>query len=244
MAGKQDKEDPRDPREVAGLCKAIPKRNLGELLHGRRGMVEEFSKAMGVRRETVSRWVNGMRRMDDSQIAKASWLLGVHPLYLLDMREEKDPTIGFIPYEDEGLLVPRKSMIEAVGCLSIPSIGKYDEQSQRWETLYGFTGGLTELESMCVDPDIGFEKSTEHVPMGTDEAESLRKEVIRSLVAIDGDYRNPSGVMFAMLEILISTADSSSCVFVFDDLAKLFVEVAYSNEDDAMCAARAQLTSD
>ncbi|MCH3967358.1 MAG: hypothetical protein LKG13_01145 [Atopobiaceae bacterium] len=243
MAGKQDDEASRDPREVAGLCKAIPKHNLGKLLHRRRGMVAEFADAMGVNSKYPSKWVSGDKRMTNEQVAKASWLLGVHPLYLLDMREEEDPAICYIPYEDEGLLVPRESMIEAVGFLSIPAIGKYDERSQRWETLYGFTGGPTECESMCVNPDIGFERSTEYVPMSTEEAESLRKEAIRSLVAIDGDFRNPSGVMFAMLEILLSTAGGSNCVFVFDDLEKLFVESAYSN-DDAMCTARARLASD
>ena len=232
VAVAEEKDDGCDPREVAGLCKAIPKRNLGELLHEQRGMVAEFADAMGVSRETVSRWVSGTRRMDDSQVAKASWLLGVHPLYLLDMRDEADPSISYIVYEDEGLFVPRKSMAKAVGLLSIPASGQYDEESHRWVTLCGFMGGRTYDEGMCVDPDLSFESESKYVPMSAEEADDLREEAIHSLVAIDGDYRNPSGIMFAMLGIILSTAGGSECVFAFDELAKMFGSLAYTNESN------------
>lgn len=226
----EEKDDGRDPREVAGLCKAIPKRNLGALLHERRGMVTEFADAMGVSHETVSRWIKGTRRMDDSQIAKASWLLVVHPLYLLDMAYEADQSIVYFEYEDESLSRPRESMAEAVGSLSIPVNGRYDAHLHRWETLVGFEGGPAETEQMLVYAHSYFESESEYVPMSAEEAEDTRKEAIGSLVAIDGDFRNLSGVMFAMLAIILSTADDGYCAAAFSDLLKMFESSAYTKE--------------
>ena len=195
-------------------------------------MVAEFADAMGVRRETVSRWIKGTRRMDDSQIAKASWILVVHPLYLLDMayEVEADESIDYFKYMDKGLFGPHESMAEAVGSLSIPVNGRYDVHSHRWETLIGFEGGPAEDEDMLVDAYTHFESESEYVPMSAEEADDTRKEAIRSLVAIDGDFRNPSGVMFAMLAIILSTADGDYCVFALSDLMKMFESVAYTKE--------------
>lgn len=258
MAVAEEKDDGRDPREVAGLCKAIPKRNLGELLHRRRGMVAEFADAMGVSRETVSRWISGTRRMDDSQVAKASWLLGVHPLYLLDMREDAGLSCPCEEWPGDDFTKERKSMWNAIRMLG--------ELTNDEEGIARYIHGVPKYRGILI---CDFRQSMGMIiePVG-DEAEFAEdtdehryEHMRRSLLGFHGDYRSPWAIVRCMLEITTDTIGFVYTNTVIDGVAQLFDTAAYTAErdrlyltkgaqgmysDDAytMRAARARLTSD
>lgn len=81
-----------DPREAAGILRAIPKRNLGKLIASRGFTKRGLSVHLGKDKSTVGKWVHGTLRMSNADLLLTATELHVSPLYLLDLTTEEWPS--------------------------------------------------------------------------------------------------------------------------------------------------------
>lgn len=80
-----------DPREIAGLLRAVPKRNLGKLIDSHGITRQGLSVDLGKDKSIAGKWVNGTRRMSNAELLQAASKLHVSPLYLLDLTTDEWP---------------------------------------------------------------------------------------------------------------------------------------------------------
>ncbi|MDO4404988.1 MAG: hypothetical protein Q4C09_08125 [Atopobiaceae bacterium] len=78
-----------DPREAAGIVKAIPKSNL-EALQTAYGTQGEFARMLSeggrsISRTTVNGWIKGAVRMGNDSVIHVAHMLQVSPLCILDL---------------------------------------------------------------------------------------------------------------------------------------------------------------
>lgn len=104
----RDPKESRDPREIAGLCKAIPKDNLGKLVIERYGSYRAFESVVGY--SQVGEIVKGNRRIANAKLLRAANVLQVSPLYLLDLTHNTKPDAD----EVGGILAKADSAIKAL----------------------------------------------------------------------------------------------------------------------------------
>jgi hypothetical protein len=263
VAGKQDDETSRDPREIAGLCKAIPKHNLGDLLHRRRGMVAEFADAMGVNSKYPSKWVSGDKRMTNEQVAKASWLLGVHPLYLLDMTGDQRIYASLNKNKTDmrkksvvNLSSARRSMEEAIRI-------KDDANEQLHDSLREYvylgddictdytemmTNSIEITESNHLMAVSGFANNRGgmmvaplYVDIEANKPGRFEKSLCDSLITLHGDYRRPDDLLHAILDYALANAADAALTHALDVLASLCGD---GNTDDDGTANTAWADSD
>ena len=89
-----------DPRESAGIMIAIPKRNLGrfqrENSKSQSSFAEELSRCAEatISRQMVNGWIRGKERMSNKSVILVSHVLGVSPLYILDLCSREDGSDG------------------------------------------------------------------------------------------------------------------------------------------------------
>lgn len=89
-----------DPREIAGLLTAVPKRNLGELIDSRGITRQGLSLDLGKDKSIVGKWVNGTRRMSNADLLLTAMVLNVSPLYLLDLTTNEWPDDLCVSFTD------------------------------------------------------------------------------------------------------------------------------------------------
>lgn len=88
-----------DPRESAGIMNAIPKRNLERIQRdygSQSAFAEELSRCAEttINRQTVNGWIRGKERMSNRSVILVSHVLGVSPLYILDLCSREDGSDG------------------------------------------------------------------------------------------------------------------------------------------------------
>ena len=82
----------RDPREDAGIIRAVRKANLETEMRRYDGTHGEFAQMIGVGRQTLDGWVRGTKRMSNESVIEVAHILKVSPLYVLGLcgRYESD----------------------------------------------------------------------------------------------------------------------------------------------------------
>lgn len=78
-----------DPRESAGLLKAVPKLNLAHE-QASYGSKDSFAEHIGVSRQTVNQWISGTGRMGNDSVIRVAERLNVSPLYVLGLCERDE----------------------------------------------------------------------------------------------------------------------------------------------------------
>jgi plasmid maintenance system antidote protein VapI len=207
----------KDPRETAGLIKCVPKIHLGEVLTARGITQTDFERAMGVGRKSTSHWVNGGRRMSDAAVVRASWLLEVHPLYLLDMTD--DPQIYGGSESQFASVRPmqmRRSMVRAVTMLNDPIqlMGTEVNYEDGFVFVYHLAGFeqkgrlVVPGEHIPSDKELWFNEMTvSDITEADAMAEvfasienTLISQTRKSLVIMPGDYRDPATLTHALFD--------------------------------------------
>lgn len=233
----------KDPRETAGLIKCVPKIHLGEVLTARGIAQADFERAMGVGRKSTSHWVNGGRRMSDAAVVRASWLLGVHPLYLLDMTD--DPQIydgSESPYTYTTVARARRSMAEAMAMLRdpirlmqlIPDLsGTRNCLFVCHATTFGQVDKIVETGNYVHDdkelqgdgsmPSAEEERKAETEVLATLDKDAWIGKLISNLIAMPGDYRDPVALAHAMLGYASAEARDDALDRVFNALARVCI---------------------
>ena len=87
--------DPRGPR---------PKRNLKEAVTSRYPYTQrDLADLLGVNEGEVSKWIHGKAYMPDKRVIETSVIMGVNPLFLLDIESSSTPTppMDFDSYADK-----------------------------------------------------------------------------------------------------------------------------------------------
>lgn len=185
-----------DPREVAGILKAVPKRNLGELLEVRGITKQGLSRALGKDNGIVGKWVNGTRRMSNADLLQTASMLDVSPLYLLDLSAYEWPNISdLLNLSGEGPNDTRIAMHFDLKWLHAP-----DEAMPNLiveDVSFPSSGdGLVRVPV--------FRALTVEFPILSDghtmSMEEIRQRLRMELSAIKGDYRDIGALSFAMLD--------------------------------------------
>lgn len=168
-----------DPREIAGIINAVPKRNLEELLDSRGLTKEGFSVSIGKDKRIANKWIRGKRRMSNNELLLVSSALDVSPLYLLDLTAWEWPNISeLLDINGDGPSERRLSMGADIGWLYAPDEAVYN-------AIYKTVDG--NLRFRASGTDIDFPVCSDGNAMS---AEEIKQRIRCELAAIEGDYRD------------------------------------------------------
>lgn len=180
--------------------------------------------------------------MSDAAVVRASWLLGVHPLYLLDMTD--DPQIydgSESPYTYTTVARARRSMIDAVAALKDPMsllklIPHHTKTKTDWfvghATIFRQRGMIVETGDYSLDKKLQFDgplpsgdevKKAETEVLATLDKDAWIGKLTSDLTKMPGDYRDPIALAHAMLDYASAEARDDALDRVFNALARVCI---------------------
>lgn len=173
--------DTFDPREVAGLISAVPKRNLERVQHnyGSQGsFAQELSRCAGetINRQTVNEWIRGKVRMSNKSVILVSHVLGVSPLYILDLCQREDGSDGMdagverpiIAAKTEYLLAWRQGGTKPVAVNDVLRVIQFPATAEELEAeLTKLSGDHRDLHRLACDAADWYVRRCRYVNVGT-----------------------------------------------------------------------------